>query len=316
MICLGIKKIAHRLAVILLLYAVGMTEPLYAHSPLSAPDTIGLPPLMEVPDSLREKVKDVIEGRAMIVPVESKKTDLVVIGNDTVSEILKQRNLGRYNRGLFNYIFIPKGQWQIGVTASYGEFSSQDYQVFDLLSDFDFSGHTFSIRPYMACFIANNQSLGLRLGYTQSIGTLASMSVEFDDDLSFNINDAMYRSESYQASVFYRSYLGLTRRGRFGVYNEVALSFSSGNSDFRREIGGEPRTTHTTNMEAKLSFSPGVCVFINQYMSFNIDFAVVGFYLRNEKQWVNNEASGNRFTSGANFRFNIFNINFGLGVHI
>lgn len=51
-------------------------------------------------------------------------------------------------------------------------------------------------------------------------------------------------------------------------------------------------------------------------VSFNVSFGVVGFYLRNERQWINDEPAGNRFSSGANFRFNLFNINFGLGVHI
>lgn len=69
-------------------------------------------------------------------------------------------------------------------------------------------------------------------------------------------------------------------------------------------------------MQARLSFSPGVCVFIMKNVSFNVSFGVFGFYLRNEKQTVNGEPLGNRFTSGANFKFNIFNINFGIGVHI
>lgn len=290
---------------------------IYGSASLMADDSIAVRYMeREIPDSMRSRIIDVLEGRAVIVDRAKPQSDMVIVRGDTISEILTQRNFGRFDRGLFNYIFIPRGQWQLGVTASYGEFSSQDYQLFDILGDFDFSGHTFSIKPYMACFIGNNQALGLRLGYTQSRGDLGTLAVDFDEDLSFSVNDVMYRAESYQASMFYRSYLGLARRGRFGVYNEISLAFSSGNSDFRRYIGGSPINTHTTNMEAKLSFSPGVCVFINQFMSFNIDFAVVGFYLRNEKQWINEEPAGNRFSSGANFRFNLFNINFGLGVHI
>lgn len=38
--------------------------------------------------------------------------------------------------------------------------------------------------------------------------------------------------------------------------------------------------------------------------------------MRNEKQLTNGIDEGSRFTSGANFRFNIFNINFGLMVVI
>ena len=110
--------------------------------------------------------------------------------------------------------------------------------------------------------------------------------------------------------------MGLTRKGRFGVYNEVELAFSSGNSDFDRPFNGEMRRTHTTNMEARLTFSPGVCVFIMENVSFNLSFGVFGFYLRNEKQTENGISSGNRFTSGANFRINLFNLAFGIGIHI
>lgn len=288
---------------------------------------------IQVPDSLRTRIADVLAGKAVIIdknriapaPADSlKQTESVVIVKvpttamtDSIDpEIMKQPNLGRFDRGLFSYLFIPKGQWHFGVTASYGEFSADDLQMLDMLSDFDFSGHTFSIKPYISYFIANNISLGLRFGYTDSKGTLGSMAVDFDDDLNFDIKDVMYRNESYTAAIMFRQYIGLARRGRFGVFNEIELSFSSGDSDFKRSIGGEPKLTHTTYMESRLSFSPGVCVFIMKNVSFNISFAVVGFYLRNEKQWVNEQKMGNRFSSGANFRFNLFNINLGIGIHI
>jgi hypothetical protein len=271
--------------------------------------------LMEVPDSLRGQVLDLIQGRAKVVPIESEG-GMVIVGNDTVPEIIKSKNFGRFDRGLYNYMYIPKGEWQFGITAAYGEFSASDLQMLDLLTDLDFSCHTFSVSPYLSYFIASNTSVGLRLGYTESKGNLGSLVMDFDDDLNFDVKDAMYRNESYSAAAFLRQYLGLSRRGRFGVFSELALSFASGNSDFRRLYGGEPVNTHTTYMESRLSFSPGITVFMMKNVSFNVSFAVVGFYLRNEKQWVNDESRGNRFSSGANFKFNLFNINFGLGLHI
>lgn len=279
-----------------------------------ASDTVRLR-YVAVPDTLVPALQQVLRGNADIVPIDYK-SDYTVVGGDTVREILKDRKLGRYDRGLYNYIFIPRGNWQIGITASYGEFSSRDLQMLDMLSDFDFSGHTFSVKPYICYFVKDNQSVGVRLGYTESKGTLGSMSVDFDDDMNFDIKDVLYKNSSYTAAVMYRSYIGLSRRGRFGVFNEIELSFSSGESDFNRHIGGEPRRTHTTYTEARLSFSPGVCVYIMKNVSFNISFGVVGFYLRNEKQWINDEPNGNRFGTGANFRFNLFNINLGLGIHI
>lgn len=288
---------------------------------------------IQVPDSMRSRIADVLAGKSVIIerdrivpvphdtvkPMESVvlvKPEKPVSPDSIDSEIMRQPNLGRFDRGLFSYLFIPKGQWHFGITASYGEFSAKDLQMLDMLSDFDFSGHTFSIKPYLSYFLADNISLGLRFGYTDSKGSLGSMKMDFDDDLNFDLHDVMYRNEAYTAAITFRQYIGLVRRGRFGVFNEIELSFSSGDSDFKRYIGGEPRLTHTTYMESRLSFSPGICVFVMKNVSFNISFAVVGFYLRNEKQWVNEQEMGNRFTSGANFRFNIFNINLGIGIHI
>ena len=62
--------------------------------------------------------------------------------------------------------------------------------------------------------------------------------------------------------------------------------------------------------------SPGVCVFIMDNVSFNVSFGVFGLNFNREKQITNEIEEGTRFSSGANFKFNIFNINFGLGIHI
>lgn len=271
-----------------------------------------------IPDSLTSQVESVLEGYSKIVRDDSKvdPNEKVIVNGDTVNLIIKDKNLGRYDRGLFNYIYIPKGSWHFGLTASYGEFNSDDLQVLDLLTDFDFTGHTFSIKPSISYFIKNNMSVGMRLGYTSSKATLGSMVVDFDEDLNFNISDVYYRNESYTAALTLRHYIGLSRGGRFGVFNEVELAFSSGNGDFRRKYNGEPKNTHTTSMDARINFSPGLCVFIMKNVSFNISFGVFGYYLKNEKQVTDGVESGNRFTSGANFKFNLFNINFGLGVHI
>lgn len=274
--------------------------------------------LIQVPDSLVDGFREVIEGKSMIVsrPAAFDLNEKTIVRGDTVPMILKQKNLGRFDRGLFNYLFIPKGTWQFGLTAAYGEFSTDDLRMLDLFTDLDFKGHTFSIKPYLSYFLSNNLSAGLRFGYTSSKASLGSLNVDFDDDVNFQLQDVFFRDESYTAAMMLRQYIGLARRGRFGVFNEVELSFSSGRSRFSRLYGGEPVDTRTTYSEAKLTFSPGLCVFMTRNLSFNVSFGVFGFYLRNEKQTVNGEERGDMFTSGANFRFNIFNINFGLGVHI
>lgn len=325
------RRISLLLLLTVLVFSANASEPLrldtvYVDGPKALPTRQGGEYIF-VPDSLVKGVKSVINGYSMIVDDETRPdpSDLVIIDGDTVMPIIKDRNLGRFHRGLYNYVFIPKGKWMIGATASYGEFGTEDFKILDLVENVDFNVNAFSIKPFISYFIRSNMSVGLRFGYTRAKADMGSMNVDFDEDMSFSIADAMYRNESYTSAFTFRQYIGLSRRGRFGVFNEVELAFSSGNSDFRRMYDDHPRSTHSTYMEAGLNFSPGLCVFAMDQVSFNISFGVFGFKMRNERQYTTittapdedpiEPVKGNRFTSGANFRFNIFNINFGLAVH-
>ncbi len=240
----------------------------------------------------------------------------VIVGSDTVSIIIPERNFGRYDRGLYNYLFIPKGQWSFGLSASYGELNTDDVQVLNMLKDVDFKGKIYSIQPTIGYFIRNNQSVGIKMTYSRGTADLANLAVDFDDDINFTLKDVSYYTESYVIGGFYRNYVGLGRDKRFGVFNEVDLSFQSGSSRFKRLYNDEPKNTKTTVTQVSLNFSPGVAVFIQDNVAFNVSFGVFGVKWRKEHQLTNGVDEGTRFSSGANFRFNIFNINFGLMVVI
>ncbi len=240
----------------------------------------------------------------------------VIVGNDTVSIILPERNFGRYDRGLYNFLFIPKGKWSFGLTASYGEFNTADVQVLSILKDFDFKGKIYSINPTIGYFVRNNQSVGLKFTYSRGVADLEKLAIDFDEDLNFSIKDVSYYTESFVTGVFYRNYVGLGRDKRFGVFNEVDLSFQSGSSRFKRIFNEEPKDTKTLITQASLNFSPGLAVFIQNNVAFNVSFGVFGLKWRKEHQLTDGVDEGTRFSSGANFRFNIFNINFGLLVVI
>lgn len=249
-------------------------------------------------------------------PVRKETLEKVVVNGDTVSVILPERNFGRFDRGLFNYIFIPKGKWGFGITAAYGELQTEDISVLSVLEDFNFKGKIYSVKPYMQYFFRSNQAVGLKFDYSRGVADLASLAVDFDDDLNFSLRDVSYYQQSFAVSTFYRNYVGLDHNGRFGIFNEVDLAFGSGSSRFKRQYNGVPRDTRTVITKASLNFSPGLCVFIQDYMSFNVSFGVFGLKYQHEHQTTDGIDEGTRNTSGANFRFNIFNINFGLMVVI
>ncbi len=249
-------------------------------------------------------------------PDRPEQHEMVIVGNDTVPLTMKERNFGRYDRGLFNYLFIPRGTWGFGLTASYGELNTEDVQVLSLLSNLDLSGKMYSIKPFISYFIKNNQSVGLRFNYTRGQADLGGLSVDFDEDLAFTLSDISYYSQSYSVSAFYRNYIGINRSKRFGVFNEVDVTVGSGTSRFKRLYDGVPRDTRTVITQGSINFSPGVCVFIQEYVAFNVSFGVFGLNFRREHQLTDGTDEGTRFTSGANFRFNLFNINLGMMVVI
>lgn len=301
-------KLSFRLTILLIFICVAFSGRAAGDAPvfetksnfIISPDILG-----------REKIK--LDSLSDSNPYLNEK---VIVDGDTVSIILPDNNYGRYDRGLFNFLIIPKGQWEFGLSASYGEFNTDDVQILSVLSNLDMKVKAYSIKPSISYFIRSNQSIGIKFNYTRSNLDINNMSFDFDDDLNFTLRDVSYYSQTYAASINYRNYIGLGPEKRFAIFNEIDLGFGSGSSRFKRLYNEEPRDTRTTITQASLNFSPGLCVFIMDYVSFNISFGVFGLNMRYESQVTNGEEEGSRFTSGANFRFNIFNINFGLAVHI
>lgn len=257
------------------------------------------------------------DGKIVLAEVDPRLLrERVVVGADTVPIVLPLPNYGRYDRGLFNFLFIPKGQWMFGMTASYGEFSSDDVQILSLIKNFNFKGKLYSLQPNISYFFRSNQSIGLKFNYSRGIGDLGGLSVDFDEDINFTLSDISYYSQTFTASVFYRNYVGLGAEKRFAIFNEIDLAFGSGSSRFKRSYDGELKDTRTLTSKWGINFSPGLTMFIMDQVCFNVSFGVFGLHVTHDKQYTNGVDEGRHTSSGANFRFNLFNINFGLGVTI
>ncbi|MDE5585275.1 MAG: hypothetical protein K2I92_02915 [Muribaculaceae bacterium] len=235
---------------------------------------------------------------------------------DSIPMALPTKRLGRYDRKLYNWLIYPKGIWHIGLTANYGELNTEDMEILSLIKDIDLHGKIYSIKPSVSYFLRNNLCVGMRLAFTKGDMGINSFKVDIDEDMSFDLQDIKYTSDSYAAAVFIQQYFGLSRRGRFAVFNEAEVSVGTGNSHFIRPYDGELRDTRTKTQSFNINYSPGVSIMMMKNAAFNLSFGIFGFHLKDEKQWENGEESGSRFTSGINFRFNLFNINFGVSIII
>ena len=275
-----------------------------------------------IPDENVTAVKAILNGDAIpanTVPRPANDVDLNEMTfwrGDSIPMALPTKRLGRYDRKLYNWLIYPKGLWHISLTANYGELNTEDMEILSLINDIDLHGKIYSIKPSVSYFLRNNLCVGLRLAFTKGDMGINSFKVDIDEDMNFNLHDIKYTSDSYSAAVFLQQYFGLSRRGRFAVFNEAEVSVGTGSSHFIRPFDGNIRDTRTKTQSFNINYSPGVSIMMMKNAAFNLSFGIFGFHLKSEKQWENGEESGSRFTSGINFRFNIFNINFGVSIII
>lgn len=275
------------------------------------------------PSAIERQIIQVIRDTVWIpqLPLEEQAVRIV---RDTVwmeptaeeppTDIIKTKAIGRYDRGIINYRFIPKGKWIGGITASYVNFDSNDTQMlFSLLDGFKFHGKTLTVKPFMGYAVSNNVIVGFKFGYNHTLGQLDNLSMSIED-IDFSLKDLRYSEDLYSFALFHRSYVGLDKARRFGLFNEVSLSYNNGSSRFTRGKGDEQLATDTKVHELHVGINPGACVFIMENVSAEMSFGVVGFKYRHERQKNNLGEEGKSRNTGANFKINLFNINIGITV--
>lgn len=270
-----------------------------------------------ISDSDLPAVESFLNGdTATLSKPEANLNEMAYWRGDSIPMAIPTKRLGRYDRKLYNWLIYPKGLWHLGLTANYGELSTKDNEFLSLIQDVDLKGKIYSIKPSVSYFLRNNLCVGVRLAFTKGEMGINSFKVDIDEDMSFDLHDIKYSSDSYSAAIFIQQYFGLSRRGRFAVFNEAELSIGTGNSHFIRPFDGKIRETRTKTQSFNINYSPGVSILMMKNAAFNLSFGIFGFHLKDEKQWENGEESGSRLTSGINFRFNLFNINFGVSIII
>ena len=240
-----------------------------------------------------------------------------MLSQDSVAlDIETQKNSHTFERGLTNYSFIKKNEWICGITASYTGFNSDDSDLLMLVKDFNFTGSLFGVDPFVGYFVADNQCVGVKLGYSATKGNLGNFSIDVIEGMPIALTDLEYNANFYSAGIFHRAYLGLTNGGQLGLFNETNLTFRSGVSHFIRGDENGTTDTKTISNEIVLGLSPGISVFIMDNVSASVSVGILGLNYKHNKQYVDEEMTGEFISSGANFQINILNINIGITVHI
>ncbi len=225
----------------------------------------------------------------------------------------------RVDRQINKKKFIYKGEYIVGASASHSSISSENAAYLTLITDISAEGSMTTVKPFGAYFYRDNRAVGVRYGYQKYSGLIESTTFDLGEtnDLSFDVPYINFSNKSNSFAIFHRAYAPLDNKGNFGVFAEVELAASMGDTIFEYENDGVIKSTHSENQCYDLSFNPGITAFIMHNVSASLSFQLGGLnYTYIEQFDESGNKIGSRESSKMRFMFNILAVNFGVTVHL
>ncbi len=249
------------------------------------------------------------------VSAKSDDTTVELEGEEELTPFQERR----VDRQINKKKFIFKGEYMLGASASYSSLSSENAEYLTLLTDITASGSITTIKPFAAYFYRDNRAIGARYGYQKYAGTIESTTLDLGEtnDLSFDVPYINLSNKSNSYGIFHRAYAPLDNKGNFGVFAEVELSATIGETLFEYENDGEIKSSLSESQSYDLSFNPGISAFImhNICASLSVQFGGLN-YTYIEQFDESGMMIGSRESSKMRFKINVLAINFGVSVHL
>ena len=234
------------------------------------------------------------------------KEEKVVLGSEIVPK--DTASLGRFT----NRLIVPKGGWQCGVTVMYVDFNSADSDYMLLLQGLDGSASLLRIAPEASFAFRDNHSVGVRAAYTKVGGMLDSATADLLGNMSLSVNDINATSNSIGASVFQRTYVGIDRQGRFGIFWDYILGAARTKSQFA--VAGAP--SNSVKEKFYLAFAPGIIYFPMNNISIQANISIADFSYSSTTAYQDGSPVGTHRGWKAQAGLNLLNLNFGLTIHL
>ena len=235
-----------------------------------------------------------------------------------IAEHPKTINEKRRERGLTDprNLFVPKGQWVFGGTASYSTHTNEGYQ-FLIVEGIDSKGYTVRVSPMIAYALTDNMALGGRFIYSRTLLELDKAELQLGDegsDTDLKANNYYSLRHNYSVAAIWRQYIPLGRNKRFALFNETQLSVGGRQARFTND--SPVKGTYETGYTLSLGISPGIVAFATNNMAVEVNVGVMGISYTHTKQVHNQVTVGKRNTSMMNFKVNIFSIGLGMAFYL
>lgn len=220
-------------------------------------------------------------------------------------------------------IFVPKGQWIFGGSASYSTHRNNDYKLL-MVEGITSEGYTVNVSPMIAISPKDNMAVGIRFIYGRTMLNMDNASLKFgEEDSGVNISvDYMHQiKQEYTGALFWRQYIPIGHSNRFAIFTEIQLCFSGGQSTIVSEDGvvdgfQKYRGTYANHFGTSIGLQPGIVAFATNNMAFEISIGVFGIAYEHTKQIHNQVEIGHVKTSKMNFKVNLLSIGFGASFYL
>ena len=232
---------------------------------------------------------------------------------------VKSERKPRVDREINKNKFVFKGESMVGLTVSYGTVESEDSNIGLLIDDINLRGQMFTIKPHYGFFYRDNNAIGVRLGYSYFNGGLGNAGLNLGEanDIALALGNLAYSKRGFSAAIYHRSYMALDKKGRFGLFAEWELSGEMARANFNTDSTNAAASTLSDNYRLKLSFAPGLAVYIFPNVCASVSFGLGGLQYNHIKQMDSNRNPiGKRDFSKLRFGLDLSQINIGVTVHL
>lgn len=220
-----------------------------------------------------------------------------------------------FKRGLEQISFVPKGQWIGGASVSYSQSDFENYQ-FLIVENLNGDTYTFKVSPMVMFCFKDNLAAGGRLSYSRSRTRLDGASLVLGADTSYDVDNLYSISHNYHGTAMFRNYISLGKSMRFGFFNEVDLSLGGGQSKLVNGTGDELTGTYERNFNLNIGLTPGIIMFLSNYSAIEVSIGVLGFNYTHTHSISDQIYQAERNRKSANFRINLFSVQFGVAFYI
>lgn len=212
-----------------------------------------------------------------------------------------------------NRLIAPKGEWQCGMSVMYADFNSANSDYMLMLQGLNLRASMLKITPEAAYTFKNNHAVGVKFNYLKFGGMLDSATADLLGNMSLSVSDINAATNSMGGSVFQRTYIGIDKQGRFGIFWDYILGYTRAKTQF---ASGESSNSHTVKEKVYLAFSPGVIYFPMNNVSIHANISIADVSYATTKAYQNGNEVGMHKGWKAQAGLNLLNLSFGLAIHL